>query len=408
MKIILSHSGKQHAYHVAKALKKQGCLERFYTSSYIRNELLQKYLIKSKNTYWTRRFVEGVSGDEVNSNWRFELKEVFLRKLQGKSPAVQAAVYDRDMHFDDYVAKRLEKESGTGFWGFQGSCQNSLAKAHDLGIPTVCELSIAHVTEAYRILSEETLLSPNWADSIDNLQFPAQYQSRLELEPHLATHVLAASKFTQQSLENSGVDPGKIIVLPLGFDMQHIPYKVENKKFGKRPLRLLYAGTVTQRKGIRYLLDAMPHFTPDEVELHIIGGIQGSGDAFRRHEKYYTYHSPISQQELFNTYQDYDALVLPTLFEGFGLVIVEAMAAGLPVITTANSIGPDVITDRQNGYIVPIRDSFAIQQAIGELIQLTPIQYQTMRQAARDAAMAFTWDRYAENLSQLLPTLFAQ
>lgn len=406
MKIILSHSGKQHAYHVAKALKQQGHLARFYTSSYIRNAKLQKYFTESNNTYWSRRFVEGVAGSDVKSNWRFELKEVFLRKLQGKSPSVQAAVYERDMNFDNYVAKQLGKEATDGFWGFQGSCQNSLTRAHDLGIPSVCELSIAHVTEAFRILNEENILQPEWADSIDNLNFSPQYQGRLELEPHLAKHVIAASKFTFNSLERSGVDYDKIKILPLGFDMTHIPYKARTPNYGQRPLKLLYAGTVTQRKGIKYLLEAMKHFTAQEVELHIIGGIQGSGKAFRKYKKYYTYHPPIAQHEIFKAYQDYDALVLPTLFEGFGLVIVEAMAAGLPVITTPHSIGPDVITHEKDGFIVPIRDSFAIQQAIGHLLQLSPEKYYNMREAAHKAAHHFTWDRYGENLTKMLPSLF--
>ena len=109
MSIILAHSGKQHSYQVAKALYNLNQLERFYTSSYITNSALQNYLLKQGNTFWTKRFIEGLPGKYVQSNWRFELPELLLRFQQGKSAKVQRAVYDRDINFDRYMANELTK-----------------------------------------------------------------------------------------------------------------------------------------------------------------------------------------------------------------------------------------------------------------------------------------------------------
>jgi hypothetical protein len=406
---IVSHSGKQHSYQIARALYRLKMLERFYTSSYLTASGLQNYFTRTDNRYWTRRFIEGLPGCKVDANWRFEVPEIVLRWLQGKSPAVQKAVYRRDERFDAYVARQLSRTksaeaSSDVFWGFQGSCRDSLIAARHAGMQTWCELATAHVVAARRILGEEAELHPEWAFSIDNLVFPASYEQRLMEEPLLADKVVVASQFTRETILEIGVEASNIIYLPLGCDIQHVPYEEKKEdNFSDRPLKLLYAGTVTQRKGIKYLLQAMKQLNPGtDVELHIIGGVQGGADEMNRYAEWFTYHAPVSQRELFNLYGDYDALVLPTIFEGFGLVIVEAMAAGLPVITTPHSIGPELIEDDVNGYIIPIRDVDALKNAIVQLRKKSTNDYLQMRREARTAALNYSWEAYELRLNRVI------
>lgn len=405
MKVTVSHAGKQHSYHLANALYNLGMLDKFYTSSYVNNLWLQQYLLKSGNQYWTRRFYPGLGGKYVDANWRFELKEVILRKLEGKSARVQEAVYARDVAFDQYVAGQLHKRKSQCFWGFQGSCLASLKAANAHGKLSICELATAHVTGAKKILGEEIKLQPEWADSMDNLVFPADYEKRLSEEPHVAQYAVAASQFTVSTLLDDGIPASRILYLPLGFDVSYIPYQPK-LTVDDRPFKFLYAGTVTQRKGISYLLDAMEHLKPGKsAELHIIGGIQGSGEAFRKRKHLYIYHTPVSQLELFKLYSHYDALVLPTIFEGFGLVVVEAMAAGLPVITTPHSIGPELIQSGVNGYIVPVRAVEPLAHAMQSLLDMPTDSYLAMSRAAHETATQYSWDKYRERLAQILRQL---
>lgn len=307
------------------------------------------------------------------------------------------------MTFDHMMAIRMHKLKGDVFWGFQGSCHQSLKAAKDSGKLAVCELATAHVVQARKILSEEARIQPEWADSIDNLYFPPAYEKRLEEEPHRADRIISASDFTTQTLIDSGIPEHKIQKLSLGFESAHIPYSEDPRGFASRPLRLLYAGTITQRKGVSYLLEAAQNWAgKGDVELHMIGGIQGSGEAFARQRQLCHYHPPVSQAQLFQMYTEYDALVLPTIFEGFGLVVVEAMAAGLPVIATRHSMAPDVVEDGKNGWIIPIRDANAIRKCVEELRGLDDDAYRQMRQQARQAALRFSWDAYAENLGGLI------
>ena len=98
--------------------------------------------------------------------------------------------------------------------------------------------------------------------------------------------------------------------------------------------------------------------------------------------------------------QQHDVLVLPSLFEGFGLVILEAMAQRLPVITTAHTAGPDVISQGVDGFIVPIRSAEAIAARLDQLAS-TPHLLQEMKQAAQEKAKSQRWENYRESLVQM-------
>ncbi|MDQ3534203.1 MAG: glycosyltransferase family 4 protein [Bacteroidota bacterium] len=405
MKVVVSHSGKQHSYHVAKALKDLGALQKFFTSSYVTSKRLQQVALAKNNTYFSRRFLTGLDGQYVDANWRFEIPEIIFRKILGKSVYIEDLVYNRDVKFDQYISKKLPSLDADVFWGFQGSCLHSLELAKISGKKTICELSTAHVTAAQKILGEERKLHPEWSDSIDNLQFPKEYEARLRSEPHGADIVIGASQFTVNSLLDDGIDIRKIKYLPLGFEIDHIPYLPHSKAYTKdRPLRLLYAGKITQRKGIKYLLEAVKAYSKD-VELHLIGGVQGSGNALKNYKGLFVHHPPVSQHELFKLYQNFDVFVLPTLFEGFGLVILEAMAAGLPVITTANSIGPELIDHGKNGYIIPIRDVRAIQTALDHVLGLSEEALLQMKVEARSSAEKMDWCNYKKNLKLMMDTI---
>ncbi|MCS3801722.1 glycosyltransferase [Niastella sp. OAS944] len=400
--IVISHSGKQHSYYVAKALYDLGNLKRFYTSSYITSIVLQRLIEKAGLSFLSRRYLQGLGGKYVGSAWKYEVREQVVRRLKGNTPAITELVFKRDVAFDNDLSRKLSKLSFDAYWGFQGSCRNCLAVSNEMGKPSICEMTIAHVPFAKRILQEEAALHPEWADSIDFASFPAYFEKRMVEEPVIAQKVIAISAFLKQTLVQEGIDESKVTVIPLGFDAKSVSFSEESESIANRPLRLLYAGRVTQRKGIKYALEAMRAFNKKDVELHIIGNLYGSGNAFKSYKDKYQYRSGITQQELFKTYQQYDALLFPSILEGFGLVTVEAMGAGLPVITTPNTNATEVIRDRKNGFLVPIRDTQAIIKAIEELRGMDNITFQQMRYEARKTALQYTWDSYTNRVSDFI------
>ncbi len=398
-RVIVSHAGKQHSYHLALALRSAGYLKRFYTSSYIRPKYLQFLSEKYNSKFWSRRFLKGLDGEVVKSNWRFEFKEFITHRLFGNGRVMNSAVYSRDIIFDRYVSKLLELEEANMFWGFQGSCYQSLIKARALGLTTVYEFPSAHYQYGKRILEEEKNLHPEWEDSFAQLNLPRYYEERLLKEPELADHVIVSSSFSKKTMEYAGLPEKKIVIIPLGAQLNLINSDINIKR--RHPLKILYVGRISQAKGIEYLLAALKKLPTNSVNLTLIGHVEGSGKALERYKSQYKILKPRDQESLFNIYKDYDVLVHPSIFEGFGLVILEALAAGLPVITTPNTVGPDVIDDGKNGYIVPIRNSRAIAKAIESLLDKSDDEFIGMKHSARQVAINYDWNCYASKVTDL-------
>ena len=98
---------------------------------------------------------------------------------------------------------------------------------------------------------------------------------------------------------------------------------------------------------------------------------------------------------------EHDVLVLPSLVEGFGLVITEALSRGLPVITTAHAGGADLMTDGREGFIVPIRSPDAIADRLTRLAEDRDLLAR-MAEAALATARRNPWERYEARIVQIV------
>jgi len=400
--ILLSHSGRQHSYKLALSLAKLGRLGHFITSAYYDPSRFPDRLFARSariDGFLRKRHEKGLSRGVKRFPF-FEIPEVLLRMFLGNAKLVSDAVCLRDALFDRFVAKTQIRGSGI-FWGFQGSCRESLREAGKKGITSVAEFATAHVTSAVKILTEEREKNPEWADSISNLYFPEWYLKRLEEEPFLADYCVAASGFSRKTLESAGVEAGKIFVLPLGVDIEKFVFKKRKPKY---PFQVLFTGSVGQRKGIKYLLDAVNKLNTDKIRLKIIGPVVGSGRAFRRYSGTHEFLGPLSHDEMKKHMHESDCLVLPSLFEGFGLVIPEAMATGMPVIASANTAAPEIIREGLDGFVTEAGDADAISAKL-EWLMANREKAVEMGCNARERAEEFSWEKHTERLGALLGTL---
>ena len=99
--------------------------------------------------------------------------------------------------------------------------------------------------------------------------------------------------------------------------------------------------------------------------------------------------------------REHDVLVFPSLFEGFGLVITEAMSQGTPVITTDRTAGPDLITHGENGWLIKAGSTEDLQQAIEALIGKPDVIAANGR-AAMETAKKRPWEKYGQELSDAI------
>ena len=310
-------------------------------------------------------------------------------------------VFWHNVQFDNWVASRLPQFGNLAF-GYESSSLLTFQRARALGIPRVMYQPIACAETAIALLDEEARRFPALADTLRYNWFPESELERRQAERHLADAIFCASMFTKQSLVAAGIAAEKIFVEPYGVDQT--TFAPSTDKFAN--FSVIWASSYTQTKGIGYLLEALARKPVPGIELVLAGYPYGT-DAVALYEDRVRVRrlGHISRQELGQVMRRCHAHVFPTLLEGFGRNLIEAMASGLPVITTPNCAGPDLIEDGVTGFIVPIRDVEAICERLA-WIHDHPQEAAAMGEQARARVASLTQADYRRRFAHRIHDLW--
>jgi len=253
-----------------------------------------------------------------------------------------------------------------------------------------------HPRSVREILQEEIEREPSARQSLMTeyeLSLGPKEFDELALEPHLANGWIVASSYTRRTLSDQQIPASKIHVVPYGVDFSAFSKRSRPSDAGK-PLTVIFVGGLIQRKGLLYLLNALRRLKTAYVRVLLCG----RGFVDRRLLKQYADMNVeisigLSRQDLVRRMHDADIFACPSLAEGFGHVILEAMSCGLPVIATPHTCAPDVMVDGRDGFIVPIRDSDTIAERLSWAIDHRA-ELAAMGESAAVQARLFTWERF--------------
>lgn len=199
-----------------------------------------------------------------------------------------------------------------------------------------------------------------------------------------ASHLVSWSEWTKQSLVTEyGVSPAKISVIPPGIDTEAWDCPVRKPAPGT-PVSLLFVGGDFARKGGETLLAAFQSLPPSlNVHLHIVTQTAGVGDGLAR----VTVHRGVTPNSdaLRRLYAGADVFVFPTQGDCLPLAVMEALASGLPVITTNVGALAEAVTHGETGLVVPAGDESALLSALSDLID-DPVLRARMGRQAREVA----------------------
>jgi len=170
---------------------------------------------------------------------------------------------------------------------------------------------------------------------------------------------------------------------------------------------LLFVGTLCQRKGIKYLLDALDLLPKGSVELTVCGRAVDNLELFKNRRAVVHVRPSISASGLLDAYQSSDLFVFPSLAEGFAQVLLEAMACGLPIISTTRTAAPDLIRDGREGLIIEPRDVLAVTRAV-EYFLARPHEVEAMGQAALRRVEHFSWARFRSGVAEVVGQILQQ
>lgn len=304
--------------------------------------------------------------------------------------------------FDAWVARHM-KPPVRMVYAYETQCLKTFIAAREQGIRAVLDLPSPEHDHVEDMLHAEyakfpELLTPA-KKHFRSLQ--GERTKRRRREFGLADIAVANSSFTARTWADSGLDGDKIRVVPLGGPVPDA-HGAEGGTKGKGPLRLVWAGTFSVRKGAHYLLEAWRQWNPgNKAVLDVYGSVALPPYLLENLPSNISMHGPVARDKVLEEFLRADLLVFPTLCDGFGLVVLEAMSRGLPVLTTKRAGASDLVEDGINGRVIEAGDAGALSDALAWALAHRE-KLQSMRANALKTAADNQWSAYAVRLREAL------
>ena len=370
MKVVVSVGGRFHAFDLARELESQGALHR---------------LITSYPKFVARRF--GVSPEAVTALLPVELYKRTLNRLAPEKrarfePSVNAM-------FDRMASLALPNELDV-FVGWSGMSLRTLRRAQERGALGVIERGSAHILTQSQLLREEYELQGM------KPILPHRLIVRRELAEYDEADVIAVpSSFAYQSFVDRGTPASKLMLNPYGVDLEHFsPAEQPADTF-----RVLFCGRASLQKGTQYLLQAFRELDLPGSELVLVGScdpeFEPIRERFAARNVLWLGHRP--QSELPRFYRRASVFCMPSIQEGMAMVLVQALASGLPLLITPNTGGANLVSEGENGHVVPIRNVEVLKERLLSMYTAgTEACFEMGRAGTRIVSEGYSWREYGQ------------
>jgi glycosyltransferase involved in cell wall biosynthesis len=319
------------------------------------------------------------------------------RQEQSQGAAVEAVMQERNQHFQEMISQS-SIESADIVIGFDTSSWLLIDRAHRAGKRFILDQTTAHPKTGREAWTRATKDFPEWRDVA-----PASLDSVLQnqqLEHEHADLLVAASSFARDTLIANGVAESKIRVNPYGVDLERF-HPAQQSANPSPQLRFLSVGGINPRKGVPILLSAWKKLQPTDAELWLIGDVSENVRSLIPDLPGLKILGRKSRGELPHLLRSCDVFVFPSYFEGFGLVLLEAMASGLPIIATESTAAPDLIGDSGAGKLIQSGDVDQLIDAMKYFIE-NRHELRQFAQHAGDRAEEFDWASYGARWQGIL------
>lgn len=401
-KVVVVHNGARDRYQVALALSEAGLLEClvtdfFWSEDDMVGRTLAVWLPKRVLAVLRQRSAPGLPKSQIKTCLSAGIGGFLLDKARFVPFNVRRWLTRKADARLGRIAGAIAARSGAELLSYSYYAFDAFQAAGRAGI--LFQLH-PHPETMRSLLQAELETHPDCANSLQQeweLNLPQDDFERLVHETKMPHSSLVASSFTKRSLIMHGTKANSVRVVPYGIDLEKFRPDLTLRRDTSKPLRLLFVGRINQRKGIKYLLQALALLPEAPIELTVCGRVLDGLELFEHEAHRVTVRPSVSSEELVKAYQSADLFVLPSIGEGFGQVLLEALACGLPVLSTTNTAAPDLIHNGVEGFIVDPRSPEQIAERLAWSLTHRDVLL-AMRLAARSCAETFPWSRFHEGI----------
>ena len=385
--VVVAHPGRQHSHEAAQALHGAGWLAGYWSGV----PCLAEHGRWVPRALWRRMIrYHSVNLPRQRVHW-FPWPPV-LRKVAGLITVLEIGriiEYWGYSRFDHWAARKLKAERNlAAVIAYENSALETFKIAKSLGLVTILDAASFHHS------AQSSSTGAQWTD-----RFLNHTKRKKDLEISLADHIITASEMARQTYLAAGVPPDRVHEITLGADLHMFSPGALPRMVAERPMRALYVGKTNVTKGIDILLAAFKRANHDgAARLELVGPAgDAQGQVERELGNEIEYQASKSQPELVGHYRDADCLVLPSRFDSFGMVVAEALACGLPVIVSDMVGAKSLVTEGENGWVVPVGNVEALAQRLRWCIEHRQA-LADMRASAAQSAQRASWPHYHQRL----------
>lgn len=406
MKVIVAHPGKQHSYKTAEALYENNLLYKYITTVYNKPSIISKLInlffpkfIKDK---FNQRRSEILPDSIVDTKCALlGLILLYIYKLPINKKIIDYFYRKVEDNFGLKVAKIAIKMNVDAVIMYDTTCNECFKYLKNKAphIKRIQDVSIAN----------RLFMKDNYIKDIVKTKSNGLKQEQIHLwdeknifrykeEIDLSQYFIVASQMSKRSIIYTTKQDKNIYVIPYGVTNKFFQSSALTKTHTS-PLKLIYVGLICYRKGLHHLLPLISYYFKDTVELTLVGYYHPNNSLYQRYKDYpnIKFTGPINHKELYKYYQEADVFVFPTLGEGYGLVILEALSCGIPCIVSNLAGGDDAIENGKNGFVFEGGNDSDLINKIQWFID-HPCKINEMSSYCKEIARQYTWERYSQNL----------
>jgi glycosyltransferase involved in cell wall biosynthesis len=375
--------GRFHHFHLARQLEKYNLLDSIWTG-------YPKFKLKDEN---------GVPQEKIKTFPWFRTpymmrSKIGLDRFDWLNKEWEWLAQDT---LDRHVAKELK--APTILIALSATGLHAGKKAKSLGGHYICDRGSSHIRYQENILIEEYR---QWGLKFHGID--PRVLEKEELEYHQADIITVPSEFVKSSFVEMGIPEHKIKKVVYGARLDRF------KKTGEPPsdiFRIIWVGSICIRKGFMYLLTAFQKLKHPSKELLVVGDLTEEVKGLLRNQDLsgIRFLGQVQNSILPDLYSTSHVFVLPSIEEGLAMVQGEAMACGCPVIASINTGAQDLLTDRVEGFIIPIRSSEILQDRLQELSDNPLLRKEMSNKALQKVNSLGGWDTYGNQFKIVLDNI---
>jgi glycosyltransferase involved in cell wall biosynthesis len=407
--VIVTQLGARRHYLVPSVLHAHGMLARFYTDLFVSNQT--RWITTSLSRVTRKSSLQRVASRSSDNLPRALIRSFPLfgvqYKLYGNWCRKRGASTRAWIWGGRKFAAKCAREPWTGaqaVFAYSSAALETFQIAKQRGLFCILDHATAPRRAEMDLAAAVHEHYPAWGKSPPIDPWIDEYTERQRQEALLADVILCGSSFVRTMIEDAWGLGAKCKIIPLG--ITPINAASQHDSVENRPLRVLFVGDEAMRKGLPDLISALKNLPEGEFETRVAGNLDLTEFGMLEASKMAKMLGSVPRQDMTKQYEWADVLVLPSTSDTFGLVVLEALAHGVPVIASTHTGASDAIADGECGFVIPpLRPDI-----IAEKLAYLNCNRQTLARFAAYAsqrAKAFSSDNYGAQLIQVLKQSFS-